>query len=45
MLQEQGIVFNQNNNEFKDNSNGIVLNNNESINYFYNARHVYTNLL
>lgn len=28
MLQEQGIVFNQQNNEFKDNSNGIVLNNN-----------------
>ncbi|MCF6298042.1 MAG: helix-turn-helix domain-containing protein [Flavobacteriaceae bacterium] len=26
ILQEQGIVFNQNNNEFKDNSNGIVLN-------------------
>jgi len=23
ILQEQGFVFNQNNNEFKDNSNGL----------------------
>lgn len=30
MLQEQGLVFNQSNNEFKDSSNGIVLNNNDS---------------
>ena len=30
MLQEQGVVFNQTNNEFKDNSNGIVVNNNDS---------------
>ena len=30
MLQEQGLVFNQTNNEFKDNSNGIVVNNNDS---------------
>jgi hypothetical protein len=29
-LQEQGIVFNQSYNEFKDNSNGIVLHNNIS---------------
>jgi len=27
LLQEQGLVLNQNNNEFKDNSNGIVINN------------------
>ena len=26
MLQEQGLVFNQKKNEFKDNSNGIVVN-------------------
>ena len=30
MLQEQGIVFNQTNNEFKDNSQCIALNNNPS---------------
>lgn len=26
ILKDQGIVFNQSNNEFKDNSNGIVMN-------------------
>jgi len=30
ILQEQGVVFNQTNNKFKDNSKGIVLNNNTS---------------
>jgi len=30
MLQEQGLVFNQSYNEFKDNSNGIVLTNNDA---------------
>jgi len=30
ILQDQGLIFNQTYNEFKDNSNGIVVNNNSS---------------
>lgn len=41
MLQEQGLVFNQTNNEFKDNSNGIVYNHNNFLDELKNQKTYY----